>query len=51
MVDHFVLTRKVNEPELIFNQCRFKDLYFEQDAAEQWALSDKSECHMCQKHK
>ena len=46
-----VLTRKVNEPDLIFNQYPYKDLYFEQDAGEQWVLSEKSECFVCDKHK
>ena len=40
LIDDFILQRHLNQPELIFNQCRYKDLYFEQDASEQWQLQD-----------
>jgi len=30
---------------------KYKDQYFEIDASEQWVLSDKSECYICQKHR
>ena len=36
IADVFVLTRKVNNPELIFNNCRFKDLYWQMEAGEMW---------------
>ena len=51
----FVLTRKADNPELIFNDCRFKDLYWEMEAGEKWQLSYKksptNECFVCQKYK
>ena len=51
LVDQVVLTRQINEPDLIFNQCRTKDAYFELDACENWQLSTKAECFVCQKHR
>jgi len=50
--DRFVLTRKINYPELIWNQNphydrQHKKRYFEVDAAEQWKLSQKDECFIC----
>ena len=56
LVDQFVLTRKVNHPELIWNQDPQNDhsskkRYFEVDAAENWQLSMKNECFMCDGHK
>ena len=53
--DHFVLTRKVNHPELIFNQDPNKDRYaatrfFEIDSAECWVLSQTNECYVCDRH-
>lgn len=51
LIDPFVVTRKVNAPELIFNQFKHKDCYFDQDSAENWMLSQKNECFICQKHK
>ena len=38
MYDDFILLRQINQPELIFNQCRYKDLYFEEDSSEYWHL-------------
>jgi hypothetical protein len=55
MVDHFILTRKINNPELIFNQDPHKDhlnsRFFEVEAAECWRLSQKNECFMCDGYK
>lgn len=50
-LDHFVLTRVVNHPELIFNQDRLRDCFFEKDASARWQLSDKNSCYLCQRHK
>jgi len=49
------LTRKVNHPELIFNQDTNKDKYastrfFEIDSAECWVLSQTNECYVCDRH-
>lgn len=45
----------MNSPELIFNNCGYKDLYWEVDAGEKWQLSYKigptHDCYVCQKHK
>lgn len=56
MVDHFILTRKINNAELIFNQDPHKDhlkhcRYFEVEAAECWRLSRSNECFMCDGYK
>ena len=49
--DVCVLTRSVNSPELIFNACAHKDLYWEVDAGEKWQLSHKQgpthDCYVC----
>jgi len=51
----FVLTRKANNPELIFNNCKYKDAYWEMEAGELWQLSysnhPTNECFICQKYK
>jgi hypothetical protein len=39
-IDEFTLTRKVNHPELIFNQDPYKDSYFEIDCLNHWRLAD-----------
>jgi hypothetical protein len=53
--DTLVLTRKCGHPELIFNNNKFKDLYWEVDSAEQWQLSfnheTTNECYICERHK
>ena len=53
--DTLVLTRKCGNPELIFNNNKFKDLYWEVDSAEQWQLSfnheTTNECYMCERYK
>lgn len=56
MTDRFVLTRKINNPELVFNADPYKDKipalrYFQQDAGEYWRLSAGGECFMCDGHK
>ena len=50
-IDDFVLTRKVNLPELIFNQNPNKDCYFEIDAGNKWRLSDRCQCYSCHRYK
>ena len=53
--DNLVLTRKLNHPELIFNQ-RISDdddfdrRFFKVDANECWTLSPKNECYICEKY-
>ena len=32
--DEMILNRKINHPELLFNQFSEKDLYFEEDSSE-----------------
>ena len=56
LVDNFVITRKVNQPELVFNQAPYKDKFFEDGACENWVLQTGSSqsmtgCSICQKHK
>jgi excinuclease UvrABC helicase subunit UvrB len=34
--DKFILYRRVNQPELIFNQSINKDMYFEKDSSLNW---------------
>ena len=56
LLDQFVLTRKVNHPELIWNQNPQNDStpdkqYFESYASKNWILSQKNECFMCDGHK
>lgn len=54
-IDQFVVTRKVNYTELIFNQkikndkTKFK--YFQKDHSLLWTLSKKNECFICEKYK
>ena len=48
-MDQFVLTRKL-DPELIFNQNKYKDCYFDEHGCKRWKLSDKNECHICDRH-
>jgi hypothetical protein len=50
-VDNVILTRQVNEPNLIFNQHKCRDSYYDVDSGFNWRLSDKSECFICQKSK
>jgi hypothetical protein len=49
--DIFVLTRKLNNPELMFTNSRFKDRYWEIDSSEKWHLSFRThpvnECYIC----
>ena len=49
-----MLTRRLNHPELIFNQRISLDKtnkrFFKVDANEAWALSPKDECYICEKH-
>ena len=35
-IDVFVLTRKIRMPELMFNNNKSKDLYWETDSGEMW---------------
>lgn len=52
--DNFILNRKVNFPELIFNQDERQDKYFESDFSRKWQLLEpnfKNGCYVCQKHK
>lgn len=57
-VDQFVLTRKLNFPELIFNldprqDKNVKKRFFEIDHAHKWTMADnfqrKDVCYVCQK--
>jgi len=53
--DVFVLTRKADSPELIFNNCKYKDAYWDMEAGELWQLSysnhPTNECFLCRKYK
>ena len=53
--DVFVVTRKPRMPELIYNNNRHKDLYWEIDQGDMWRVSHQknptNECFLCQKHK
>jgi len=55
MTDQFVLNRKVNFPELIYNQDPQKlnsdHRFFQSEASEYWQLSPKGECFVCDKYK
>ena len=55
LADVVVLTRKVNHPELVFNNFRYVDAYWALDSGGQWQLSYKNcptnECYICEKHK
>lgn len=48
------MTRKVNHPELIFNQSlkydNTKYRFFKKDASQQWKLSRNNECYVCNKY-
>jgi len=47
-----ILTRKVNNPELVFNQCSASAKFFRVNAEEDWQLSSsKGECFICDCHK
>ena len=55
--DRFVLTRKLNHPELLFNQNTKYDQgknakyrFFKPDAQKDWKLSAQNECYLCNKH-
>ena len=50
-LDTFVLTRKTDLPELVFNQNVHSDCYFDAHAGSRWQLSDKGECYLCQNRK
>jgi hypothetical protein len=55
-LDQFVLSRVINNPELIWNQdpqfdSIYKKRFFEVDASKRWKLSLKNECYMCDGHK
>ena len=54
ILDKFVVTRRINHPELIFNQAAANDetrkRFFNTDAASRWALSKSNECHCCDKY-
>ena len=49
------MTRKLNHPELIFNQTikndHTKHRFFKKDAGQVWSLSMKNECYVCQKYR
>jgi hypothetical protein len=49
VIDRFVLTRRVNQPELIFNESPNNDHYF--DSADKWHYSNKEDCNVCLKSK
>ena len=49
-LNYFTLTRKVNYPELVFNQHILKDHYFEVDSSQKWRLSQNNECYVCHKY-
>ena len=53
--DQFVVTRKLQHSELMYNNCRHKDAYWQVGAEERWQLSYRhktsNECYVCQKHK
>ena len=42
-IDHFVLTRKIQNPEMVFGGENF----YQKDLAYQWKLSPKNECYIC----
>ena len=51
-----MLTRKLNQPELIWNQdpkldAFQKSRFFNVDAAAAWKVSKNSECYICDGHK
>lgn len=46
--DQFILTRKINHAELVFNQAPTKNCHFEVDASQKWKL--RKECYVCSKH-
>ena len=51
-----MITRKCNNPELIWNQNPQNDTipdkqYFVNNASKQWELSQKNECFICEGHK
>lgn len=55
-IDDFVVSRKINQPELIFNQAIHLDSYFEDGASEKWTFQDglsnsMNGCSICHKHK
>ena len=55
LYDRFVLTRVLNQPELVFNHEKCdkapKNEYFKKDADAKWKLSKKNECFICDGHK
>ena len=53
MFDTVILTRKINNPELVFNKNPNKHKYFRVNAGEEWKLNNtsKGECFMCDCHK
>lgn len=51
-VDRFVLTRKLNYPELVFKERTNKnDDHFCLDSQSRWRLQSHGECYLCQRHK
>ena len=55
-MDQFILSRRVNSPELVFNQQPYIDRYYEMDSSEHWRLVDTAcgisgGCPICNKHK
>lgn len=50
-VDQFVVNRKYNFPELIYNQDPQIDEYFQLDQCEKWTVSKKGECFVKDKHR
>ena len=40
-----------NQAELVFNQVKHIDMYFDEEASENWQLSEKGHCFVCNKHK
>ena len=55
MIDTFVVSRQINQPELIFNQNSNMDAHFDMEAGEAWRMQVGSNpmtcCHICNKHK
>lgn len=47
-LDNFIVCRKPNYPELIFNQKKQIDKYFIKDSCQNWAFSEK--CYVCERH-
>mmetsp|Transcript_35843 Transcript_35843/g.54947 ORF Transcript_35843/g.54947 Transcript_35843/m.54947 type:complete len:134 (+) Transcript_35843:4049-4450(+) len=48
-MDTFLVTRKVNMPELVFNGRPEIDSYFDKDSGIKWSLAKK--CYVCDRHR